>query len=729
MRVFATSAVVHLDPNGNPAGTPFRVQASSDGFSTVTASSDGVNSGSQTLLVLSGMAPNTTYQIGALALNYDGLASSRTLAASTATLPAVPTGLSFSSTAVDAMTLSWSPNGNPLDPPTSYQAQISSDSFATFVSSDVTALSWRSSGLLSATTYSFRVFAFGVGGSTSAFSAVASTFTLTAPPVAPSSPTAFTVTAIAPNSITFGWADNSNGETGFLVLNSTDGLYGTAAADSTSLQISGLGADTPVSARIAAFNDAGATTGPVVITSHTLANPPASPVFVSVDRNRAEISWSTASNPSTVPYEISESTDNFLTVLSTPLAFSGSHTSSAAVIHGLAAGGTYYFRVRAQNGDGIATAFSAAITTVTPGVDMAVSTGGVMTAGETVLTADAGVVVINDILPNGVTQQTLVSTRAAQAVYGNGVSLSLPASVEAKIIPLAAGLVLTSTRAVPVTNAGVTFEISSGTLSIWPTDTDLTLSVSSVSLQDCRAALPADGKKTVSVELNPPSGQMKVSLAPGVLSRTATLRIRKPGSFPRAASRWNLSSLGPAPSLPAAALNGTGIGLEISSEDNAQPTQFVPLGFHYRPSDVEGTDPETLTVARYEESVGRWIPLSTTRDADGRFVIGKTNHFSSFQLMALSPAADLSQAKVYPNPLRLDLGRTEVTFADLTSGASIRIFTYAGELVREIRADASGIARWDARNTYGRRVAGGMYVAVIEGAGGAKTKLKVAVEK
>jgi hypothetical protein len=58
--------------------------------------------------------------------------------------------------------------------------------------------------------------------------------------------------------------------------------------------------------------------------------------------------------------------------------------------------------------------------------------------------------------------------------------------------------------------------------------------------------------------------------------------------------------------------------------------------------------------------------------------------------------------------------------------ARIRVFTVTGDVVTEFRADAQGEAVWDGRNASGNRVAGGVYLVVIQGEGGKKT-IKIAV--
>lgn len=77
-----------------------------------------------------------------------------------------------------SITVSWTANGNPLTPPTSYQIQASSSAnFVPFVSSITFALSGTVISLLPNTTYNLRVRAFGVAGDSSDFNAVVSTQT------------------------------------------------------------------------------------------------------------------------------------------------------------------------------------------------------------------------------------------------------------------------------------------------------------------------------------------------------------------------------------------------------------------------------------------------------------------------------------------------------------------------------------------------------------------------
>ena len=90
-----------------------------------------------------------------------------------------------------------------------------------------------------------------------------------------------------------------------------------------------------------------------------------------------------------------------------------------------------------------------------------------------------------------------------------------------------------------------------------------------------------------------------------------------------------------------------------------------------------------------------------------------------------NPQTDLSQIVVSPNPLRPALGHTVMTFSKLPPNARIRIYSYLGELLKDLSADALGKAPWDGTNQSGQMVASGVYFACIESQHGTKTKKMV----
>jgi len=91
--------------------------------------------------------------------------------------------------------------------------------------------------------------------------------------------------------------------------------------------------------------------------------------------------------------------------------------------------------------------------------------------------------------------------------------------------------------------------------------------------------------------------------------------------------------------------------------------------------------------------------------------------------------ADLSAVKVYPNPWRSDkhAGKS-VTFAGLTTGTTIKIFSVSGHKVKELNTDGPSTT-WDLTNDSGDRVGSGIYLYVITDGQGDKVRGKVAVIK
>lgn len=85
------------------------------------------------------------------------------------------------------------------------------------------------------------------------------------------------------------------------------------------------------------------------------------------------------------------------------------------------------------------------------------------------------------------------------------------------------------------------------------------------------------------------------------------------------------------------------------------------------------------------------------------------------------PAANLLAVSVVPNPFRAaeawDLaGGNEVHFINLPSSARIRIYTAAGDLVRELQHsdNVRDFAIWDLKNANGEDVASGIYLYRVE---------------
>lgn len=722
--VTTNTVTVTLSPNGNAAGTTLAITT---GSFDATSSSVGVSAAGNTTLSITNLISNRVYSVRAAVLSSGQVVSSTAAVASTATFPNVPTSISTSLLAGTTITFTWSANNNLLSQ-TSYQVQISSNdpNFAA-PSTEVTFGEELSSTTLSMlTTYYCRVKAMGINGSESAFSSTASFITLFIPVAGPSTPTALTVTHITTSTVSLSWIDNADNEQEYRILNSTGGIMKTVPFSSTFTQITGLSPDTSLNMRVAAYNIVNIAVGTTTISSHTLAEAPISPTLGTVTKIAVPLSWNGRGNPSTVLYEISQSTDNFVYAagISTPVAFSAGLSSTSSVINNLSWGVTYYYRIRARNRDNILTDFTPVISTVTSTVEVFLSTGGSFNAGLTLVGMDPGVTISNFVLPNGTTQQSITSTQTANVTYSNSIVLRLSSGSMLNAIVGVDNLQVTSTQSIPIDNAGLILQGSSGTVTLRLIADSVSFSASTDSPQNLLATLPTVSTKTAFITLTSGLNVITVAIPPGTFTETVQLRFKLPESYPTGSSAFSAPGLGAAPSV----LSGFGVGLEVLSNSPVQPQKPVPITFTYQDSDIRGMSPDILVISRFDEAVQKWFPLVSRVNGALRSVTAFTGHFSKFQLMALSPATDVQQAKIFPNPLKFHRGQSEMTFSNLTAGAEIKIYTLLGERVVTLKTDATGIVRWDARNENHERVASGVYVAMIEGAGGRKI-VKVAVEK
>ncbi len=106
----------------------------------------------------------------------------------------------------------------------------------------------------------------------------------------------------------------------------------------------------------------------------------------------------------------------------------------------------------------------------------------------------------------------------------------------------------------------------------------------------------------------------------------------------------------------------------------------------------------------------------------GEVWIGTTNGLSRYE-SGISPVEELSKVTPHPNPFVITEGKENLTFGGLPYRAKIRIYTVAGELVREINSGD----KWDGRNKAGELVSGGIYIFYVTDPSGEKAMGKIAV--
>ena len=91
-------------------------------------------------------------------------------------------------------------------------------------------------------------------------------------------------------------------------------------------------------------------------------------------------------------------------------------------------------------------------------------------------------------------------------------------------------------------------------------------------------------------------------------------------------------------------------------------------------------------------------------------------------------AASVQTGRAFPNPVRFGNGDTGMWIDGVPAGTRARLYTFGGELVRDVTLDATGGYHWDGTNDSGARAASGTYMLLLE-ANGEKKTLKVAVER
>ncbi|MBI5246130.1 MAG: hypothetical protein HY923_03040 [Elusimicrobia bacterium] len=173
----------------------------------------------------------------------------------------------------------------------------------------------------------------------------------------PASPSGFTGTTLSTSSIQWSWSDNTALETGYRVMSGAANISGDLAANTTVWVQTGLAVNASTGPLLAqAFNPWG-TANSGAASRYTLAAVPGVPAASGVYQTSGTLSWSAGGNPAGTVYQLERSTGTGF-----GLQFSG--TATTYFDGYLTPGATHFFQVRALNGDGLATSYSATATVV-----------------------------------------------------------------------------------------------------------------------------------------------------------------------------------------------------------------------------------------------------------------------------------------------------------------------------------------------------------------------------
>lgn len=177
----------------------------------------------------------------------------------------------------------------------------------------------------------------------------------------------------------------------------------------------------------------------------------------------------------------------------------------------------------------------------------------------------------------------------------------------------------------------------------------------------------------------------------------------------------------------AVVISSTIVEVEVYTADNeAVNTNFskpVYLSIAYPDADNDGMvdgvfQPirvKTLRIYHLDQEHNLWVKVpGSSIDTGTKMLTAPCRHFSVYAILGALDT-DLSDAYAFPVPFVPSRGDRDITFTNLSSLATIKIFTVSGELVRTIEhASGSGQEKWDGLNDTGEKSASGAYLYIIK---------------
>jgi len=133
----------------------------------------------------------------------------------------------------------------------------------------------------------------------------------------------------------------------------------------------------------------------------------------------------------------------------------------------------------------------------------------------------------------------------------------------------------------------------------------------------------------------------------------------------------------------------------------------------------------TLNVRNLDLNVHRWNRLDGfSVDSNQQTISGPIYHFSVYAVFG-APDTSVEQAYAFPVPFKPSLGHTHITFINLSSEADIKVYTINGELVKGIHhSDAAGTPGqevWDVTNNSGQPLGSDVFYYLITSQNAKKT--------
>ncbi|MFH2201703.1 MAG: fibronectin type III domain-containing protein [Elusimicrobiota bacterium] len=349
----------------------YRLEASTAANFSGTVLSSATTGVAVSTLTVSGLGADTTYYFRAGGINWNGKPHFTALG-STASLAGVPTGVTFSGVFLSSMSVTW---GVPAGGAQGYRVQASpaadfSGAVLTSATANGAATGLVVSGLLANTTYYVRA------GSLNRNHAVNNAVTKATSTLAVA-PTALAehFLAVYAGSVTANWAARpaappESTAQGYVLeaainANFSGTVLSSATANvlSSTLTVSGIGANTTYYFRVGSLNHNGAANYTVLAATRTFSSAPgaADPTFTGVFVTSAALQWTSGGNPAGTKYKVELSS---VSDFGSAIRSSATYNLSALVLS-LVPNATYYARVQSVNVQEIGSDFTAIGSTIT----------------------------------------------------------------------------------------------------------------------------------------------------------------------------------------------------------------------------------------------------------------------------------------------------------------------------------------------------------------------------